>query len=47
MLTAVQSVLSVILMIAVGFALAKNHWFDAGGTTLISRLVVNVALLHI
>lgn len=44
MLPALGSVLSVILMIALGFALGKRGWFDEGGSKLISRLVVSVAL---
>lgn len=44
MLNALQSVLSVILMIALGFILAKRRWFEGGASALISRLVVSVAL---
>lgn len=44
MLTALQSVFTVLLMIATGFGLAKARWFEGGGTALISKLVVNVAL---
>lgn len=55
MLNALGSVFSVLLMIAVGFVLAKRGWFSAsgfaggganggGGEKLISRLVVNVSL---
>jgi len=42
---AFSSVLSVLLMISVGFILAKRGWFSAtGGANLLSKLVVNVAL---
>lgn len=44
MLNALQSVLSVILMIALGFVLAKRGWFGGNSGTLLSKLVVSVAL---
>jgi len=44
MLSAIESVVSVILMIGLGFALAKRRWFDAKAGALISKLVVSVAL---
>ena len=44
MLNALQSVFSIIIMIAIGFGLSKARWFEGGGNSLISRLVVNVAL---
>ncbi len=44
MLTALQSVFSVIAMIALGFFLAKRKWFEGNSSALISRLVVSVAL---
>jgi hypothetical protein len=44
MLSALQSVLSVILMIGIGFFLAKRKWFEGASSALISRLVVSVAL---
>lgn len=44
MITALQSVFSVILMIGLGFGLAKTRWFEEGASRLISRLVVQVAL---
>jgi predicted permease len=44
MLNALGSVLSVILMIGLGFALAKRKWFEGASPSLISRLVVSVAL---
>lgn len=44
MLSALQSVFSVILMIGLGFFLAKRRWFEGSSSALISRLVVNVAL---
>jgi predicted permease len=44
MFVALQSVFSVILMIGLGFGLAKARWFEGDAASLISRLVVNVAL---
>lgn len=44
MLTALQSVFSVIVMIVLGFFLAKRKWFEGNSSALISRLVVSVAL---
>jgi predicted permease len=44
MLSALQSVFSVILMIALGFILAKRKWFEGNSSALISRLVMSVAL---
>ncbi len=44
MLTALQSVFTVLLIIATGFGLAKARWFEGGGAALLSRLVVNVGL---
>jgi len=44
MFSALQSVFSVIIMIAIGFGLSKARWFEDGGSALVSRLVVNVAL---
>jgi malate permease and related proteins len=44
MLSALEGVVSVILMIVLGFALAKRGWFEGGSSALISRLVVSVAL---
>lgn len=41
---ALESVVTVLLMIALGFGLAKRRWFDAASQVLISRLVVGVAL---
>jgi malate permease and related proteins len=43
-LGALESVLSVILMIGLGFVLAKKGWFEEKSASLISRLVVGVAL---
>jgi len=37
MLNALQSVFSIIMMIALGFTLAKRKWFDAGSSALLSR----------
>jgi hypothetical protein len=44
MLSAIEGVLSIILMIVLGFVLAKRGWFDGDSSALISRLVVGVAL---
>jgi predicted permease len=44
MLSAIESVLSVLLMIALGFVIAKRNWFDGKSSALVSRLVVSVAL---
>jgi len=44
MLNALQSVLSVIIMIGLGFVLAKRGWFEGKAAVLISRLVVSIAL---
>ena len=41
---ALGSVLAVILMIVLGFVLAKRGWFPGGSSALVSRLVVSVAL---
>ena len=44
MFNALGSVFSVILMISLGFFLAKRKWFEGSSASLISRLVVSVAL---
>jgi Predicted permeases len=44
MLSALSSVLSIVLAIALGFGLAKRGWFGSEGGELLSRLVVGVAL---
>jgi predicted permease len=44
MLSALESVVSVLLMILLGFALAKRGWFDSRASALVARLVVSVAL---
>jgi malate permease and related proteins len=41
---ALESVLSIILMIILGFGLAKRGWFEGPSSALVSRLVVTVAL---
>jgi predicted permease len=43
-LSALESVLSVILMIALGLVFAKKGWFGEKSDSLISRLVVSIAL---
>ena len=44
MLNAFGSVLSVIIMIAIGFVLTRRGFFDAGAGPLISRIVINISL---
>lgn len=44
MLGALGSVVSVILLVALGFLLARRGWFEGGASALVSRLVVSVAL---
>lgn len=44
MLVALQSVVSVISMIGVGFALARKGWFGEGAGALLSRMVVTISL---
>lgn len=41
---AVQSVLSIMIVIAIGYWLTKKQWFDDNASTLFSRLVMNVTL---
>lgn len=43
-LEAIQGILSIIIMIAVGYLLAAKGWFNADNSRLISRLVTRVAL---
>lgn len=42
--SALESILPIILMIAVGFILAARGWFDDAASRLISRIVNNIAL---
>ncbi|GAY72600.1 AEC family transporter [Lentilactobacillus kosonis] len=42
--SAVSGVLEILIMIALGFILARNNWFDAKMTSLIARLVTQIAL---
>jgi malate permease and related proteins len=44
MLSALEGVASVILMIALGYALAKREWFEGSASALISKIVVTIAL---
>ncbi len=44
MLSALESVLSVLLLILLGVVLAKRGWFDERSSSLVARLVVSVAL---
>lgn len=44
LLNAVQSVLSIIIMIALGYVLSFKGWFDDKSSALLSKLVVNIAL---
>ena len=43
-LTAVESVLSVVLLIALGFVLRQRGWFADTFAANISRLIINIAL---
>lgn len=44
MLHAFGSVFSVIIMIGIGFGLAKRGWFDANAGSMLSRIVVTISL---
>lgn len=41
---AIQGIVSIVIMIAVGYFLAKRGWFNADNTRLLSRLVTRVSL---
>ncbi len=41
---AISGVLIILIMIALGFILARNDWFDEKSTSLIARLVTQIAL---
>jgi len=43
-LEAVQSVLSIIFMITIGYFLSSKGWFDEKSSKLLSKLVVNLSL---
>ena len=43
-MNSIQSVLSVILIIALGFYMSRKNWFDGNSKKLISRIVVNISL---
>lgn len=43
-MNAVQGALSILFMIGVGFALSRRGWFDDKASSLIARLVSNIAL---
>ncbi len=43
-INAVQSVLSILVMISIGYVLTWKGWFDQGTSKLFSRLVVHIAL---
>ena len=43
-MSALGNVLSIVLAIALGYALAKRGWFDPGAAELIPKLVVGIAL---
>lgn len=43
-LNALQSVLTIVLMIAIGYILSWKKWFDEGTSRLFSKLVVNISL---
>lgn len=40
----IQSVLSILIMVAIGIVLAKHNWFDENGSKLIANLVTKVSL---
>lgn len=44
MVHAFGSVFSVIVMICIGFALAKRGWFDANAGSMLSRIVITISL---
>lgn len=44
MLNALQSIITVLLMVGLGFLLTRRGWFDQTAGVLVSRLVVQVAL---
>ncbi|SMP60364.1 AEC family transporter [Anoxynatronum buryatiense] len=43
-LNAIQSVLSIMIMIAIGYVLTKREWFDEHTSAMFSRLVMNITL---
>ncbi|MEN1760547.1 AEC family transporter [Anoxynatronum sibiricum] len=43
-LNAIQSVLSIMIMIAIGYVLTKKEWFDEHTSAMFSRLVMNITL---
>lgn len=43
-LNAIQSVLSIMIMIAIGYVLTKRDWFDENTSAMFSRLVMNITL---
>ncbi len=42
--SAVSGVLIILIMIALGFILARNDWFDSKMTSMFARLVTQIAL---
>ncbi|PKL09404.1 MAG: malate transporter [Spirochaetae bacterium HGW-Spirochaetae-7] len=44
MLNAFGSVISVIMVIAIGFVLARRAWFDASAGSVISKIVISISL---
>ncbi|WP_225046661.1 AEC family transporter [Lacticaseibacillus kribbianus] len=42
--TSVQSILTIVLIIALGYVLQRNHWFDEAFGATISKLLMKVAL---
>lgn len=42
--SSLQSILSIVIMISVGFILTKKGWFDQQSSSLFSKLVVNISL---
>ena len=43
-LTSLESILSIILIILLGYILKEKKWFDDGFSSNVSRLIMNVAL---
>ncbi|MBL4935823.1 AEC family transporter [Clostridium sp. YIM B02515] len=44
LIDAAQSILSIILMISLGYILTKNKWFDDSTSKLFSKIVINLSL---
>ncbi|MFW6268656.1 MAG: AEC family transporter, partial [Bacillota bacterium] len=44
LVNAMQSVLSILIMVAIGFVLTEKDWFNRKTSDLFSRIVVNISL---